>query len=110
MPAPSLAEIDPARIAAMDLADLLFESIGRLRNRDQIDMIGDPAVRPDLDLLSASPLSHHFQVALVIFVTRERLLSAVSLLSDVMGQTMCNDTRQSSRDQNLSSPRPSVNN
>jgi hypothetical protein len=40
-----------------------------LRNRDQMDMIGHQAVRPDLDLVSAAPLSHRSQVALVIFVT-----------------------------------------
>ena len=67
----------------MDLADRLFQSVGRLRNRDQMDVIGHQAVRPDLDLVSAAPLCHQFQVALVIFITKERLLSAVSPLSDV---------------------------
>jgi hypothetical protein len=68
-----------------------------------MDMIGHQAVRPDLDLVSAAPLSHQFQVALVIFVTKERLLSAVSALGDVMGQTSCDNTYQSSHDRRLSS-------
>jgi hypothetical protein len=66
-----------------DLADRPFQSIGGLRNRGQMDMIGHQAARPDLDLVSAAPSSHQFQVALVIFVTKENLLPAVSALSDV---------------------------
>jgi hypothetical protein len=94
----------------MDLADPPLQPIGLSRNRDKLDMIGHEAVRPDLDLVSAAPLSHQFQVTLVIFATIERLLSAVSPLSDVMGQTRSDNRCQSSRDQSRSSPRLPVNN
>ncbi len=70
----SFAEVDRARKTAVDLADFPFPSVGRLRNRDRMDMIGHHAVRPDLDIVSAAPLGHESQVALVIFVRKERLL------------------------------------
>ncbi len=76
----------------------MFQAIGRLRNGDQMNMIRDQAIRPDLDLLGAAPWCHQFQVALVIFMTKERLLSAVSPLGDVMGQTRCDNRCQSGRE------------
>jgi len=57
-----------------------------------MDMIGHEAVRQDLDLEDAAPFSHEFKVALVICVTKERLLSPVSALSDVMGKARCDNT------------------
>jgi hypothetical protein len=52
-----------------------------------MDMIGHQAVRQDLNLVSAAPFCHQFQVVLVVFVTKKRLLPAVSPLSDMMGKT-----------------------
>ena len=91
MTAPSLAKVDHARVTTVHFADRPSQAIGRLRHRDQVDMIGHQAVRPDLDLVSAAPLPHQFQVALVIVVTKERLLPAVSPLGDVMGQARDDD-------------------
>jgi hypothetical protein len=65
---------------------------------DQMDMIGQQAVCSDLDIVSRAPMSYQFPVALVIFVTKKRLLSTVSPLSDVMGKTTCDNTRQTGRD------------
>ena len=56
-------------------------AIGRLRYCYQMDMIGHQAIRQDLDLESVAPLCHELDVALVIFVTGKRLLSAVSALT-----------------------------
>jgi hypothetical protein len=92
MPAPSLAEVDHARVTAMHLADGESQSVGRLRNCDEMNMIGHQAISPDLDLVSAAPMCHQFQVALVIFITKERLLAAISPLRDVMRQTRCDHT------------------
>ena len=71
MSAPSLAEVHPARITAMDLAHGPSQSLGRMRYRDQMDMVGHQAVRPDLDLVGAAPLRHEFDVILVIFVRKK---------------------------------------
>jgi hypothetical protein len=57
-----------------------------------MDMIGHQAMRHDLDLESVAPLCHELDVALVIFVTEKRLLSAVSALSDVMRKSRCDNT------------------
>jgi hypothetical protein len=67
-------------------------AIGRLRYCYQMDMIGHQAIRQDLDLESVAPLCHEPDVALVIFVTKERLLPAVSSLSDVMRKARCDNT------------------
>ncbi len=88
----------------------MFQAIGRLRNCDQMNIIRDQAIRPDRDLVGAAPWCHQFQVALVIFMKKERLLSAVSPLGDVMGQTRCDNTCQSGHDRRRSSPLPTVNN
>jgi hypothetical protein len=42
-----------------------------LRYRDQMDMIGQQAVCPDLEIVRIAPMSHQFQVALAIFVTKK---------------------------------------
>jgi hypothetical protein len=76
MPAPALAAVDHASVTAVDLSDRPSESISRLRHRDQMDMIWHQAIRPDLDPVSAAPLSHQFQVALVILIAKIILLSA----------------------------------
>ena len=60
-----------------------------------MDMIGHQAVRQDLNLVSAAPFCHQFQVALVIFITKERLLPAVSTLGYVLGKTRNDDPRYS---------------
>jgi hypothetical protein len=59
-----------------------------------MDMIGHQAIRQDLDLESVAPLCHELDVyvALVIFVIEERLLRAVSALTDVMRKARCGDT------------------
>jgi hypothetical protein len=53
--APALPEAEHARVTAVDLADRPCQAIGRLRNRDQVDMIGHQAIRPDLDRVGATP-------------------------------------------------------
>ena len=110
MTTPSLTEVVHAGVTAMDLTDRPIQSIGRLRDRDQMDMIGLQAVRPDLDVVQAAPLGHERQAALVIFVRKERLLSAVSALCDVMRQTGCDNSCQSSHGRRPSSPRRGVKN
>jgi hypothetical protein len=57
-----------------------------------MDMIEHQAIRQDLDLESVAPLCHELDVAMVIFVTEKRLLSAVSALSDVMRKARCENT------------------
>jgi len=67
-------------------------------------------VRPDLHLMSPAPFTHKFPVSLVIVVTKERPLPAVSPLGDVVGHSRCDNTRQSGHDERLSLSSPVVNN
>jgi hypothetical protein len=90
--APSLTKVDHARVTTVGLSDSPSRAIGRFRYRYQMDMIGHQAIRHDLDLESVAPLCHELDVALVIFVTEKRLLSAVSALRDVMRKTRCDNT------------------
>ena len=75
--------LDPAK-PAVRLADGPSQAIGRLRDRDQVNVIGHEAVGPHCDLANTAPLPHELQVATVIFIAKERLLPAVSPLGDVM--------------------------
>ena len=52
-------------------------------------MIGHQAICPDRDLLCAAELRHALEVVLVIFLTEERLLSAVSPLGDMAVSSGC---------------------
>ena len=54
-------------------------------------------------------MSHQLKVALVIFVAKERRLTAISTLRDVMRETRGHNSCQSSHDQKLSLKRPTVN-
>jgi hypothetical protein len=69
----------------MGLADRAAQSLSRLRNRDEMNVIGHQAVRPDLNPLIAAPLAHQLDVRLVILIAEEGLLPTVSPLRDVVG-------------------------
>jgi hypothetical protein len=69
----------------MCLAGNATKALGGLRNNDQGNMIGHQAICPDRDLLCAAELRHELEVVLVVFLTEERLLSAVSPLGDMVG-------------------------
>jgi len=103
-------EVDHASVTAVDLSDRPSQTIGRLRNRYQMDMIGHQAACQDLNLVSAAPFSHQFQVVLVIFVAKKRLLPAVSPLSDMMRKTRGDNSCHSGHDRRLPSPRSPVDN
>ncbi len=80
----SLAKVDHPRVATVRLADGPSQAIGRLRDRDQVNVIGHEAAGPHCDLVNTAPLPHELQVAAVILIAKERLLPAVSPLGDVM--------------------------
>jgi hypothetical protein len=92
MTTPPFAKVDHARVTAMDLSDRLSQSIARLGHGDQMDMIGHQAVRQNLDLDGAATLCKKADVALIVLVTKERLLAAVATLGDVMGRAKCDNT------------------
>ena len=110
VPTPAFAKVNHTGISAMCLADSASQPIGRLRDRDQVDVIGHEAIGPDLDLVSTAPLPHQLQVAAVVLVTEERLLSTVSPLRDVVRETRGDDTCQSGHDARLSAAGTPVKN
>jgi len=69
----------------MCLADGVTQALGGLQDKDQVNMIGHQAICPDRDLLCAAELRHELEVVLVVFLTEECLLSAVSPLGDMVG-------------------------
>jgi hypothetical protein len=71
----------------MRLADRPPQPILRLRHRNQVNMIGHEAVRPDLDPPFSAPLAHQFKIRRIIFGVKKRLLPAISPLCYVMRQT-----------------------
>ena len=68
----------------MDLADRQSQPVGRLRNSDEMDVVGHQAVCPDFNLMDGAPLPHQFQIVLVILIAKKRLLPTVSPLGDVV--------------------------
>ena len=94
----------------MSLANRAIQSVSRLRNGDQMNVIGHQTICPDLDFLGAAPLGHQLEVTLVIFVTKESPLSTVSPLGDVVWYTRYNNSRQSCHGRKLSVAPSAVNN
>ena len=77
-------------------ADGATQALGGLRDNDQVNMIGHQAICPDRDLLCAAESRDELEVVLVVFLTEERLLSAVSTLGDMVGHARSYHTCQSS--------------
>ena len=92
----------------MYLADGATQALGGLRDNDQVNMIGHQAICPDRDLLCAAESRDELEVVLVIFLTEERLLSAVSPLGDMVGHARSYHTCQSSHGGKLTRPQPRV--
>ena len=84
MASPPLAKVDHSGVTPMDLADRQSQPVGRLRNSDEMDVIGHQAVCPDFNLMDGAPLPHQFQIVLVILIAKKRLLPTVSPLGDVV--------------------------
>ena len=85
VPSPALPEVDPPRVPAMCLADGATQALGGLRDNDQVNMIGHQAICPDRGLLCAAESRDELEVVLVVFLTEECLLSAVSTRGDMVG-------------------------
>ena len=70
----------------------------------------NPATTPRQELGMVSPelRRHELEVVLVIFLTEERLLSAVSPLGDMVGHARSYPTCQSSYGGKLTRPQPRV--
>ncbi len=95
-------------VPVMCLADGATQALGGLQDNDQMNMIGHQAICPDRDLLCAAELRHELEVVLVVFLTEERLLSAVSPLGDMVGHVRSYHTCQSSHGGKLTRPQPRV--
>ncbi len=80
----------------MGFTDRPPKAVSGLRDRDQVDVIGHEVVGPDCDVLGEAELGHELQVALIIFVTEERLLPAVSPLRQMVKQSRSNHTSKPS--------------
>ena len=92
----------------MCLADGATQALGGLRDNDQVNMIGHQAICPVRDLLCAAESRDELEVVLVVFLTEERLLSAVSPLGDMVGHARSYHTCQSSHGEKLTRPQPRV--
>ena len=80
------------------------QALGGLRDNDQVNMIGHQAICPDRDLLCAAESRDELEVVLEIFLTEERLLSAVFPLGDMVGHARSYHTCQSSHGGKLTRP------
>ncbi len=104
VPSPALPEVDPPRVPPMCLADGATQALGELRDNDQVNMIGHQAMCQDRDMLCTAKLRHELEVVLVVFLTEECLLSAVSPLGDMVGHARSYHTCPSSHGGKLTRP------
>jgi hypothetical protein len=79
----------------MGLADGPPQAVFRLRNRNQMNVIGHETVRPNLDSAFFAPIGHQFHVGQIILFAKKRLLPAIPTLDDMMRQTRNDESSQS---------------
>ena len=82
--APTFAEVDPPRVRPMGLADRPTETLGVRGDRDQVDVVGHQAIRPDLHAALAAPLGRQLEIGVIIVLLEEGLLPAVPALRHVV--------------------------
>jgi hypothetical protein len=85
----------------MRLADRPCQTVVRLRDRNQMHVVGHQALRPDLDVPLAAPLGHQFQIRLIVVVVEKRLLPTISTLGHMVRQTRHNQSGQSGHASNV---------
>jgi hypothetical protein len=102
MASPPLSEVDHSGVTPMGFADRSTQTVGRLGDSDEVDMVGHQAVRPDLNVVDAARLRHQFQVRLIILIAKERWLAAISPLGEVVRQARYDNPCQSRHESSLS--------
>ena len=81
--------------APMSLADSAREPRGIRRDEDHVDVVGQLAVGPDLDLGFPTLLHQQLAVELVVERPEEGRLPSVSTLGHVVGYAWDHDSRMS---------------
>jgi hypothetical protein len=84
MSPPPLTKIDLPRVTPVRFPDGSPQSIGRLRDGDQVDVVGHQAISPNLHPVLPAPLTHQLQVRSVVLQAKKRLLPTISPLRNVM--------------------------
>ncbi len=82
--APTLAEVDGARVPAMRIRDGPSQSIILGRHDKQMDMIRHKAVRPELCTRPGAPCRKQLQIEMVVAILKKRLLAAIAALRNMM--------------------------
>ena len=70
----------------MSLADRSPQAIRRLRNRDQMNVIGHEAIRPNGNSTFLAPIGHQLHISRIVFLAEKGLLPTISTLGHVMWQ------------------------
>jgi len=78
----------------MRVADRAAESVGGLRHRDQMDVVGHQAVGPYLDPAAIAPVAHQADIGLVVLVGKERAQAAVAPLRHMVREPRSHYARQ----------------
>jgi hypothetical protein len=102
MPPPALAKVDPSALPLVCLSHGSAQAFCGGRHRDQMDMVGQQTIAPNLDVASGAPLGHQFEVKSVIIVAEESRESAIAPLRDMVRHTGNHDTSRSSHEGKIS--------
>lgn len=84
MPKAAQADVEPARVAAVCLADGQGHGIGALGNRDQVHVVGHQAVAEDLKPCLAGAVGEEGEVGGAILIRVEDVPAKVAALRDVV--------------------------
>ena len=94
-PLQRFAKVDHPAVATVGLADTAAKSVFRFRNHDEVNMVGHEAVGSHLHAALRAPVRHQRDVFLIIVVTEERFLPAITPLGNVMRKTRSDNSSDS---------------
>lgn len=83
---PSFSAVDHRRIALVRDGQRAAKAAGICRNGDEMEVIGEEAVRPDRDLLLLAVLGQEIAVIPIVERSKEGRLAPIPPLSHVVGQ------------------------
>ena len=84
--APAFAAVDLERVLPVRLADGPAQTVDGGGYRDEMNVVGHQAPRPDLDVVAPAPEREQVDVPTVVVGLEEGLLPAISPLGHVMGE------------------------
>lgn len=85
MTAPFFTNIDMAGVTSMGFTNCPGKAGLIPGHGDEVNMVGHQTIRPDVHLITDTPLRHELYVKLIVFIFEKSWLPAITPLDDMVG-------------------------